>query len=152
MKCHEILHISERASEEEIILAYEERVKAVDKLRNGKNDLLVGKKLDELKQALEDCNAWKKRSFRDRTVSRLSECVSNVTSPNRMYTVIGLFSACNADCDDACCGGCEGCRGTDEEGICGYCCCSQVPCMLLDVATYAGIVALIIYCSDNIWN
>lgn len=153
MKCHNVLEISERASEEEILSAYTHKIAEVEQSINV-NPIILERKRQELATAKEECLTWRNKSFPSRISSRVSELSSQVTSPNRLNECcIGPCSCCDWCCGYACCGS----AGSHDYGCCAACCCddsqlSYTPTIWCDIALYAGaaISVLVVRIKDKV--
>lgn len=133
MKCHDVLGIRERASDEEIQSAYHKKAEMLLGLEGISPDLRE-KKLQQLAQAREESLSWREKPFSDKMSMRLSESVANLCAPGRMYACIGPCSCV----DEECCG--EGMNSNMESGCCATCCGFNCG-MWADILMY-GIIAV----------
>lgn len=144
MHCHEILGVRESASWEDIECAFSEKCTRLTSNKDVLGIVPYERKIQELKTAKKECLEWKDKSFSARTLSRVSEYSSQVTSSNRVNECcIGPFSCVDYFCGYICCGN----VGSHDYGFIAACCCDEsslnyTPTIWCDVVLYAGLVWL----------
>ena len=143
MKCHDMLGVTERSTIEEIQEACSKKLELLETVSEVNASVIHKKKL-ELYSAKKECIEWKKKTFAERTTSRISEYSVNIASTNRMNECIGPCSCCDWCCVMPC--------GQDHKSFCVECCgmsCNDdgmSPAECCDIGLYsAGGIAILGY-------
>lgn len=146
MKCHDVLGIAENAAAGDIDRAYGEKLAVLDKCKDVLSQQQYRQKSGELLEAREQCFAWQKKAFAEKTVEKVRGYSDNLFSGRRLHSVcIGpctcadsVGGICTCDSTRADLGFLVGCCGCEDAGLAIFC----------DIIIYAAL-GISAYVSHN---
>ena len=129
MRCHDILGVSEIASELEIIESFNCKINQLKTAEGNGLDNVVLERKKQLIEAKDMCINWKNLSFAEKMKRRFAETTKRTSSATQLNACIGPCTCCDKIGGSLCT--CDSAGKNDS--FCQVCCGSSNPPIVIDV-------------------